>query len=351
MNSDNRFYQMRTMSKSLHLILFILIGCLSYQNINAQLSKKYFSPPLTYAETGNANPESHYFYISTPRNNNVSFTIKRIGLTNNDITGFVSSSAPKEIFIGNGDSQLFVDSRTTSVVHTNKGFIIESNDVIYISIRVLAVGGAQAGALVSKGSSALVTTFRAGMFTNENPQANYLNFISVLDSENNTVVTFSDLPAGILIKNYTGGLPVSTNLNEGESYILITNFFDNVINRDGLIDTLINVDKPIIVNTGVGNNPLVYPYSNTTPNRETIYVSVYNHETSCANRISNFDIIVNPEPIFDVPTNLSYCNDNDDDDDDDAKGIIQNIDLDSKISEVLGTTQNHNDFIVTFHTL
>jgi hypothetical protein len=144
-------------------------------------------------------------------------------------------------------------------------------------------------------------------------------------------------------------LPVSTTLNEGESYILATNYFHNVINRDGLIDTLINVDKPIIVNTGVGNNPLVYPYSNTTPNRETIYVSVYNHETSCANRISNFDIIVNPEPIFDVPTNLSYCDDNDDDDD--ANGIVQNIDLDSKISEVLGTTQNHNDFIVTFHTL
>ncbi|MFT6065760.1 MAG: hypothetical protein ACJAQX_001634, partial [Polaribacter sp.] len=253
MNTYNRFYQLRTMSKSLHLILFILIGCLSYQNIHAQLSKKHFLPPLTYAETGNANPESQYFYISTPRNNNVSFTIKRIGFPNNDITGFVSSSAPKEIFIGNGDGQLFVDSRTTSVVHTNKGFIIESNDVIYVSIRVLAGGGAQAGALVSKGSSALGTTFRAGMFTNENPQANYLNFISVMASENNTVVTFSDLPAGILIKNYTGGLPISTTLNEGESYILATNSFDNVINRDGLIGTLINADKPIIVNTGSAN--------------------------------------------------------------------------------------------------
>ena len=253
MNSYNRFYQLRTMSKSLHSILFILIGCVSYQNINAQLSKKHFLPPLTYAETGNANPESQYFYISTPRNKNVSFTIKKIGFPDNDITGFVSSSAPKEIFIGNGDSQLFVDSRTTSVVHNNKGYIIEANDVIYVSIRVLAGGGAQAGALVSKGSSALGTTFRAGMFTNENPQSNYLNFISVMASENNTVVTFSDLPAGILIKNYIGSLPVSTTLDEGESYILATNSFDNVINRDGLIGTLINADKPIIINTGSAN--------------------------------------------------------------------------------------------------
>jgi hypothetical protein len=48
-------------------------------------------------------------------------------------------------------------------------------------------------------------------------------------------------------------LPVSTTLNEGESYILATNYFHNVINRDGLIGTLINADKPIIVNTGSAN--------------------------------------------------------------------------------------------------
>ncbi|MDB9732857.1 hypothetical protein OAA96_03595, partial [Polaribacter sp.] len=217
------------------------------------MSKKHFIPPLTYAEEGNANPENQYFYISTPRAQNVSFTIKQIG-SNDDITGSVSSTSPQEIFIGNGDSQLFVDSRVTSIVHINKGYIIEANDVIYVSIRVLAGGGAQAGALVSKGSSALGKTFRAGMFTNENPQTNYLNFISVMATENNTLVTFDDLPAGILIKNYTGTLPVSNiSLNEGESYIVATNAAGNTVNRDALIGTLISSDKPIVVNTGSAN--------------------------------------------------------------------------------------------------
>ena len=234
-------------------LLFITFFLGLFLTTFAQLSKKHFIPPLTYAEEGNANPENQYFYISTPSTQNVSFTIKQIG-SNDDITGSVSSTAPQEIFIGNGNSQLFVDSRTTSIVHNNKGYIIEANDVIYVSIRVLAGGGSQAGALVSKGSSALGTTFRAGMFTNENPQTNYLNFISVMATENNTTVTFDDLPAGILIKNYTGTLPISNiSLNEGESYIVATNAADNIINRDALIGTLITSDKPVVVNTGSAN--------------------------------------------------------------------------------------------------
>ncbi|WP_435416666.1 T9SS type B sorting domain-containing protein, partial [Polaribacter aestuariivivens] len=240
-------------NKISYLLLTFL--CIFYfQNINAQLSKKHFIPPLTYAETGNANPENQYFYISTPSNQNVPFRIKQVGFPANDITGVVSSSSPQEILIANGDSQLFVPSPQTSVVHSDKGFIIEAEDVIYVSIRVLAGGGAQAGALVSKGSSALGTAFRAGMFTNANPQTNYLNFISVMATENNTVINFDDLPTGIEIKNYTGSLPITNiQLNEGESYVLATNAFDNNINRDALIGTLITATKPIVVNTGSAN--------------------------------------------------------------------------------------------------
>lgn len=243
---------MKKLKPLFSLVLFFFIGITT---INAQLSKKHYIPPLTYAESGNANPEDHYFYISTPSNQNVSFTIKQIGNPSGDITQTVSSNTPQEIFIASGDSQLFVDSRTTSVVHSDKGYIIEADDVIYVSVRVLAGGDAQAGALVSKGASALGTTFRAGMFTNENPQTNYLNFISVMATENNTTITFSDLPVGISIKNSPedGSSSISATLNEGESYILATNAADNVINRDGLIGTLITSDKPIVTNVGSAN--------------------------------------------------------------------------------------------------
>ncbi|MCG1037004.1 T9SS type B sorting domain-containing protein [Polaribacter sargassicola] len=233
-------------------IFFTLLLLICVKNLEAQLSKKHFIPPLTYAENGNANPENQYFYISTPSNQNVTYTITQIGSSNN-ITGVVTNTSPKEIYIGIGNSQLFVDSNTTSSVYNNKGYIIEASDVIYVSIRVLGGSNAQAGALVSKGASALGTSFRAGMFTNEAPQDNYLSFISVMATENNTSIEFSDLPTGISIKNYSGTLPISVNLNEGESYVVAVNSDESTINRDALIGTLIKSDKPIVTNIGSAN--------------------------------------------------------------------------------------------------
>jgi len=234
--------------------LFFLLSILFLDTSFAQLSKKHFIPPLTYAEFGNANPEDQYLYISTPSSRNINFTIKPVGsLPSEFIIGTVSKNNPKEIFIGNGSSQLFVNSPLTSKITNNKGYIIEANDVVYVSVRMLAGNSAQAGALVSKGLSALGKTFRVGSFTNENPQDNYLNFVSVMASENNTIVTFDDLPAGISIKNYTGTLPITITLNEGESYIIATNSSENTTNRDGLIGTLVESDKPIVVNCGSAN--------------------------------------------------------------------------------------------------
>jgi gliding motility-associated-like protein len=67
----------------------------------------------------------------------------------------------------------------------------------------------------------------------------------------------------------------------------------------------------------------------------------------CFNDISNFQVIVNPEPTFTAVSNLSYCDN--DLDGDDANGIIQNIDLESQIPILLGATQDPDDYIVTFH--
>lgn len=88
---------------------------------------------------------------------------------------------------------------------------------------------------------------------------------------------------------------------------------------------------------------------NTTTNssEETLFVRILNDVTGCVFDQSTVTIIVYPEPNFIIPTNLAYCDN--DNDGDDANGIIQTIDLDSKITEVLGANQNPNDFIVTFH--
>mgnify|MGYP000651603921 CR=1 FL=1 len=234
---------------SYYLIIFTLLCLLFNQVCIAQLSKTHYIPPLTSSEFGNANPEEQYFYLSTPSTADITYTIKPVGQpASSYITGTISNTNPREIYIGSGNGQLFIPSTQTSTVVNNKGYIIEAENLIYVSVRMRAGGGAQAGALVSKGASAPGTIFRVGSYTNENPQNNYLNFVSVMATEDNTQVTFSNLPAGLIIKNYSGATPVNTTLNEGESYTIATNSSDNATNRAGLIGALVQSDKPIVVN-------------------------------------------------------------------------------------------------------
>ena len=233
-------------------LFFVFILFLSVQGF-AQLSRTHYMPPLTESGTNSSAPQDHYIYISTPKAASFSFTIKPVGLgAGAEITGTVSNASPYIYNIGNGrDTQLFVNVNETSTVKNNKGYIIEAQDVIYVSVRANA--GSQAGALVSKGLAALGTTFRVGSYTNENPQDNYLNFVSVMATEDNTQVSFSDLPAGLIIENYSGTTPVNVILNKGESYTLATNSNNAVINRDGLIGCLVSSDKLIVVNCGSAN--------------------------------------------------------------------------------------------------
>lgn len=231
--------------------LIILFFCL--QSF-AQLGKLHFIPPLTAADPTNAQPVDQYIYLSTPSVTNITYTITPVGQpASSVITGEVSNVSPQVISIGSGNGQLFIPSSQTSVVANNRGYIVEANGSIYVSVRMNGGGTSQAGALVSKGLAALGQTFRVGTYTNENPQDNYLSFVSVMASEDNTVVTFSDLPAGISIKNYTGTTPITVTLNRGESYTIATDSDENITNRDGLIGALINSDKPIVVNCGSAN--------------------------------------------------------------------------------------------------
>ncbi len=96
-----------------------------------------------------------------------------------------------------------------------------------------------------------------------------------------------------------------------------------------------------------GQNALSSPYTNNTPSKETIYVRIFNQNTGCAQSTSTFDIIINPEPIANIIENISYCDD--DSDGDDTNGFVQNIDLQSHITSILGVTQSESDFEVTFH--
>ena len=235
-------------NKYVLFLLYFFIVKLNY----AQLSKTHYIPPITDSGANSSEPLDQYIYISTPNTTPVNFTIKQIGL-NNDIKDIVVNNSPYVHDIGNGrNTQLFSTTNQTSRITNNKGFIIEADFPVYVSVRINA--GSQAGALVSKGASGLGKTFRVGAFTNLSPTLNYLNFVSVMATEDDTNIDFSDINSSTVIEAYNGPNSFSINLNQGESYIIATNSaLQNLNNTDGIIGALIESNKDIVVNCGSSN--------------------------------------------------------------------------------------------------
>ncbi|GAB1307762.1 hypothetical protein KH5_04450 [Urechidicola sp. KH5] len=221
------------------------------------MSNTHFIPPLTAADETSSQPGGQYIYISTPSTAMIEYTIKPLGQPSTSwITGLVSNTTPQEVFVGNGFGQLFVDPSTTSTVQNDKGYFVEANSQIYVSVRVVSANGAQAGALVSKGNAALGYEFRIGAYTNENGTSNYLSFASILATEDNTIVEISDISNSTEVDNFTGIFPLNLVLDEGETYTIAMNSFSTSFptnNKDGLIGGLIQSDKPIVVNSGSAN--------------------------------------------------------------------------------------------------
>ncbi len=228
-------------------ILFVLLFSL---NCFSQFSKTHYIPPLSGSSS--VTSEEQFLYISTPNVNPVNFRIIELG--GNTIVGTVSRNVPYVYNVGFGnDTQLHVDQSLASGVLNNKGYIVEADDLVYVSARVTAGTGNQAGQLVSKGLAALGLRFRVGAFTNtlvNNYVDIHYTFVSVLATENNTTVTFSGMKTGVqLVNSVTGDSPFNIVLNRGESYVMAVQGPTNE-NRDGLIGSLVLADKPIAVNCG-----------------------------------------------------------------------------------------------------
>jgi gliding motility-associated-like protein len=245
------------MKKTL-LVLFILfsISCFS------QFSKTHYIPPLT-CSTNLAG--DHYLYISTPSASDVNFKIMANG--GSIITGVVKKDSPYIYFIGQGqNTRLFTPKASLGII-TNKGFVIEAEDLIYVSVRVNAGFASQnnsynhAGGLVSKGNSALGKNFRLGAMLNPVFDSSVLNFASILSTENGTKITISNIETGTRLANGTiiSG-PIEITLNKNESYILaLENYNNTVSNSSKMIGALVESDKPIVVNSGsfAGSNSTI----------------------------------------------------------------------------------------------
>lgn len=234
------------MKKTL-LLFFILfsISCFS------QFSKTHYIPPLSGSDLILA--QDQYLYLSTPSVTPVKVRINALGVGITTVE--VSKNNPYRYDVGFGvNTQLHADPSFLNVPITNKGFIIEAENLIYVAARVLAGGFNQAGSLVSKGISAIGNEFRVGAFINTatTNNANFrYTFISILATENNTVVNFSDIKSGVTLKGNeaVGNNPPSITLNRGQSYVIAAEDV-SFANKDGLIGALVKSNKPIAVNCG-----------------------------------------------------------------------------------------------------
>lgn len=219
----------------------------------AQFSKTHYIPPLSNSDA--QEPQEQLIYISCPSLTPIHFKIYELG--GNIIAGTVSRNVPYVYDIGTGfDTQLLVSESGVNTVMQNKGYIVEAEDLVYVTVRLTSTPqNFQGGGLVSKGIAALGTQFRVGGFLNTGVASandNHYTFASILATENNTTVSFDDIEPGVLLVNDfgSGNTPANVVLNAGESYVIAVSAAATDANRDGLIGTLIASDKPIAVNCG-----------------------------------------------------------------------------------------------------
>lgn len=228
--------------------LLLLCGLFS----NAQFSKTHYIPPVSNADQ--QAPQGQFMYISSPSLTPVNFKIIAIGGAT--VIGTVTRDEPFVFNIGTGfNTQFLVSRANVNLVMNNKGFIIEAEDLVYVAVRMTTTPEHfQGGGIVSKGLAALGKEFRVGALLNMNlatTNENHYTFASVMATENNTIVTFSDIKPGVqLLNNFAAGnTPAPVTLNRGESYVIAVQGPWNA-NRDALVGMRISTDKPVAVNCG-----------------------------------------------------------------------------------------------------
>ncbi|AWA30169.1 gliding motility protein [Flavobacterium magnum] len=233
----------------------LLFWCLLLAaNCFPQFSKTHYIPPLSNSDA--QEPQGQFIYISCPSLTPVNFRI--IALGGAVVNGTVTRDNPYVFNIGAGfETQLLVSAVNVNSVMQNKGYIVEAEDQVYVTVRMTTTPmNFQGGGLVSKGLAALGTEFRVGAFINTlipSITENHYTFASVLATDNNTEVTFAPPPGNttITLINHEAfaNSPQTVTLNRGESFTIAVQGTNNA-NADGLIGTLITSNKPIAVNCG-----------------------------------------------------------------------------------------------------
>ena len=162
---------MKLRLNAIKLALVFVLSLWAATAVYGQLSKVHYIPPISItSQINNSIPFAQYIYISTPSGSDVSYVIKPVGLSSAYYEyGTVSNDSPVEF--GNTyandtsethNTHLVIPESLGATILNNKGYIIEAEKPIYVSVRFQSQ--AQSGAIVSKGNAALSTSFVFGAF-------------------------------------------------------------------------------------------------------------------------------------------------------------------------------------------
>ena len=227
----------------------------SNENNVGTLDSVHLLPPL-YAKE---DVRDHYLVLSTNEETPFQVVIQNADGANGVAGGInetitISKSSPAIIDLssapfgtGRGHASLGVmDSNQVGQVDKTEGLILTGDQAFFANVRHQTY--VQGLSLSSKGQLALGTEFRSGHLVTNTQQAwRKSHFISVMASEDNTVVSFQDLPEGV---EFVNGYPGQVTLDKYESFVVGLNIEDNQSLPNSLQGSLIVSDKPIAVNSG-----------------------------------------------------------------------------------------------------
>ncbi|WP_300688353.1 IgGFc-binding protein [Chryseobacterium sp.] len=265
-----------------HFYLFLVFFLFNFYH--SQLDKVHYLQPIIFGDYTTATIVEEYVYLSTPSTTNITVNIKladdttipRLSVyditaatstvvTNGVVT--VSNSKPVRLSVINTSNTILPPGQTPLTMAANKagtiipantgGMIFRSNDNFFVNYR--GASGSQAGSVLTKGKVALGKNFFWGGTPNEftTSVAEVGNMASIMATEDNTVITVSNIDTGTEFINGSGTTPITGNtvtrtLSKGQSFVLYAKVKTGTlsIQDTGWLGAKITADKNIAVTVG-----------------------------------------------------------------------------------------------------
>jgi hypothetical protein len=249
----------------LRLMLVTTTIALCINQSSAQVDSLHYIPPMCSFTNSTANVDDHQMVLTTSE-----ITAFDVTIRNNDGT-FVrtvslSSSSPQKVDLNWPgrvlNSQGVIGTSDLNTVLDTEGLIVSGSKNFFVNIQQKS--RAQGDLLTSKGTTGWGTDFFSGhMFSSQGSyDSQNGHFISVMATENNTNVTFSN-PRMLFSGQTNNNFIIS--MDKGQSYVIgvsINQLKSQGVNLNHVNGTHITSNKPIAVSSGSwcaagkpGNNP------------------------------------------------------------------------------------------------